>query len=43
VTVDDRMACTTGTASLLSTKPSSDNEIWPLILEKAFCIHAGTP
>ena len=43
VTVDDRLVCTTGTSSLLSTKPSSDNEIWPLILEKAFCIHAGTP
>jgi hypothetical protein len=41
VTVDDRLACRSGTSQLLSTKPTPDNEVWPLILEKAFCIHAG--
>jgi hypothetical protein len=39
--VDDRLACRSGTSELLSTKPTPDNEVWPLILEKAFCIHAG--
>lgn len=39
--MDDRLACRRGTSQLLSTKPTPDKEVWPLILEKAFCIHAG--
>ena len=39
--MDDRLVCVAGSSQLLSAKPTLDNEIWPLILEKAFCIHAG--
>eukprot|EP00961_Rhodomonas_salina_P238204 3219645-Rhodomonas_salina.1 len=39
IVIDDRVAFKNG--ELMGAKLTADNEIWPLLLEKAFAVHAG--